>query len=132
MTSCTIVTNVAMTTMNAGIRTLSGMRFLRSEITTFEQTSTKSVAKPMDIPLTALVVVASVGHIPRTNAKVGFSLRIPLVNVFIALLIIIPPFLRVVLQLLQRVALLPVLHLAAGLRRKLPQQPLQQQLRTLC
>jgi hypothetical protein len=84
-----MVTNVAITTMNAGIRTLSGMRFLRRDITTFEHTSTNIVAKPIDIPLMAEVVVASVGHIPSTKANVGFSLKMPFNNVFDELFIVV-------------------------------------------
>jgi hypothetical protein len=84
-----MVTKVAMTTMNAGIRTLSGMRFLRREITTLEHKSTNVVAKPIDIPLIAEVVVASVGHMPSTKTMVGFSLRKPLVNVDNALFAIV-------------------------------------------
>ena len=74
--------------MKAGIRTLSGIRFFRREITIFEQMSTAVVARPIDIPLMAEVVVASVGHIPSTRAKVGFSRRMPLVSVFNALFIV--------------------------------------------
>ena len=74
-----------MTTMNAGMRTLSGMRFFKREITTLEHRSTKVVASPIDIPLIALLVVARVGHIPSTSTMVGFSRRRPLVSVFNAL-----------------------------------------------
>ena len=77
MTIWTMVTKVAMMTMKAGIRTLSGMTLLRSEITMFDIISTKVVAKPMLIPLMADVVVASVGHIPSTSTHVGFSLIRP-------------------------------------------------------
>ena len=55
-------------------------KFFKREITIFEQMSTNMVANPMDIPLVADVVVAKVGHIPSTRAKVGFSLRIPFTN----------------------------------------------------
>jgi hypothetical protein len=54
-----------------------------------EHRSTNVVAKPIDIPLIAEVVVASVGHIPNTKAKVGFSLNMPFSNVFDELFIAI-------------------------------------------
>ena len=56
---------------------MSGMRFLSSEMATFEQMSTKAVAKPMLMPLSADVVVPSVGHMPSSSTKVGFSLIRP-------------------------------------------------------
>jgi hypothetical protein len=52
------------------------------EITKLVQMSTAIVARPIDIPLIADVVVASVGHIPRRSTKVGFSLMIPFTNTF--------------------------------------------------
>ena len=76
-----IVTNVAIITINAGMRILSGMRFLSKEITTFEHIRTNVVARPILIPLRADVVVPSVGHIPSINTNVGFSLMSPLVMV---------------------------------------------------
>jgi hypothetical protein len=39
--------------------------------------STAIVARPIDIPFMAEVVVASVGHIPSIKTSVGFSLTIP-------------------------------------------------------
>ena len=78
MSICTMVTNDAITTMKAGMRTLSGMKFLMSEMTMFDKISTAIVATPMPNPLAALVVVPSVGHMPSTSTKVGFSLTIPL------------------------------------------------------
>ena len=72
-----------MTTMNTGMRTLSGVIFLMQEITKLVQMSTDIVANPIERPLMALVVVANVGHIPRRSTKVGFSFRMPLVMVFI-------------------------------------------------
>jgi hypothetical protein len=74
-----IVTNDAITTINAGIRTLLGIRFLMSDIAMFERISTAIVATPIPIPLMAVEVTPSVGHIPKISTKVGFSLRIPLV-----------------------------------------------------
>ena len=73
-----MVTNEAMTTINAGIRTLSGIKFLISEITKFDIISTAIVATPIPKPFIADVVVPKVGHIPNTNTKVGLFLRIPL------------------------------------------------------
>ena len=72
-----MVTNVAITTMNAGMRTLSGITDFRSEMTMFDISSTKAVASPMHMPLIADVVVASVGHMPSTNTHVGFSFTSP-------------------------------------------------------
>ena len=66
-----------MTTMKTGMRTMSGVRFLISEMTTLEQMSTNIVASPIDRPLMALVVVASVGHMPSIRTNVGFSLMMP-------------------------------------------------------
>ena len=67
-----------MTTIKQGIRTASGTRDLMREMTVLEQMSTNMVASPIAIPLRAEVVVASVGHIPRRRAKVGFSVVMPL------------------------------------------------------
>ncbi len=64
------------------MRTMSGVRFLMRDMAMLEQMSTNIVAKPIDIPLMADVVVASVGHIPRRRTKVGFSLMMPLSNIF--------------------------------------------------
>jgi hypothetical protein len=68
-----------MTTIKAGIRTLSGIRLLISEITILDMISTAIVATPIPIPLIADEVTPNVGHIPKISTKVGFSLRIPLV-----------------------------------------------------
>ena len=59
------------------MRTSSGTSFLMAEMAALEQMSTKAVAKPMLMPLMAEEVVASVGHMPRRRAKVGFSVIIP-------------------------------------------------------
>jgi hypothetical protein len=58
-------------------------------MTMFEHRSTNVVARPIDMPLRAELVVASVGHIPSTNTMVGFSLSKPLVNVENALFAIV-------------------------------------------
>ncbi len=67
-----------MTTMNAGIRTLSGIKFLISEITIFDIINTAIVATPIPMPFMADEVTPIVGHIPRIRTKVGFSLTMPL------------------------------------------------------
>jgi hypothetical protein len=61
---------------------MSGVSFLIREMTTFEQISTNMVASPIDKPLMALVVVASVGHIPSIKTKVGFSFVMPFLMIF--------------------------------------------------
>ncbi len=75
-----MVTKVAMTTMNDGILTLSGIRFLISEITRFDITSTKVVASPIPSPLMADEGTPRVGHIPSHSPTTGFSLINPLVK----------------------------------------------------
>ena len=64
------------------------MKFLSKEITKFDMMRTKVVAKPIDMPLMALVVVAKVGQQPNSSTKIGFSLMRPLVKVFKLLLIV--------------------------------------------
>jgi hypothetical protein len=61
---------------------------LSNDITKFEQTSTNIVAAPIPKPLIAEVVVANVGHIPKSSTSTGFSLSIPFDNIFKLLLII--------------------------------------------
>ena len=51
------------------MRTLSGIRDLSKEITMLDIVRTNAVARPMHMPLTAEVVVASVGHIPSTSTN---------------------------------------------------------------
>ncbi len=88
---CSTVTNEAITTTNTGMRTMSGVRFLMSDMATLEQISTNIVASPIDKPLMADVVVANVGHMPNNKTNVGFSFIKPLyinfklfiVNVFL-------------------------------------------------
>ena len=69
--------------MYAAILILSGINFLSSEITMFEQISTAVVDSPIPIPLTTPVVTASVGHMPRNKTKDGFSCKRPLRKAFI-------------------------------------------------
>ena len=80
-----MVTKVHMTTMKQGMRTLSGMKFLSSEITKLEPISTKDAAAPMPTAFMTLVVVAMVGQVPRTSRKVGFSVIMPLRNTLVSL-----------------------------------------------
>ena len=47
-----------------------------------EQISTNIVASPMLMPLIAELVVASVGHMPNSKTKIGFSLMMPLTITF--------------------------------------------------
>ena len=80
--SCTIVTNVQMITMNAGMRTWSGMNLRSIEIAALEPISTNVAAAPMPRPFSAQVVTASVGHVPSTSRKVGFSVITPFRKTF--------------------------------------------------
>ena len=66
--------------MYTGMCTLSGTSGASAEIAILESTSTNRVARPISSPFMAEVVVASVGHIPRTRTKVGLSLTNPLVT----------------------------------------------------
>ncbi len=56
-------TKAAITITYTGIRILSGVMFLISEIKILEQISTKVAAKPIPIALFTDVEVANVGHI---------------------------------------------------------------------
>ena len=69
ITIWSIVTNDAITTMNAGIRTIAGTRFLIDDIAALEQVSTAIVARPIDMPVNADDVVPRVGHIPNNKHK---------------------------------------------------------------
>ena len=82
-----MVPNVALITMKAGIRTLSGIKFLTIEIATLEQISTNRVESPIPKPPMAEVVVPKVGHMPNRRTKVGFSFIIPLKSIFVLLMI---------------------------------------------
>jgi hypothetical protein len=68
--------------MNEGIRTMSGIRFLIRDIIKLENMSTAIVARPIDIPFMAELVVPNVGHIPKRRTNVGFSLIIPFQSTF--------------------------------------------------
>jgi hypothetical protein len=52
-----------------------------SETTVFEPKSTNVVASPIPKPFKADEVVASVGHIPKTSTKIGFSFINPFRNI---------------------------------------------------
>ena len=80
-----MVTNDAMMTMKAGILTLSGITFLSIEIRRLDITRTTVVVSPIPTPFIALVVTASVGHIPSISTSVGFSFIIPLYNLSVTL-----------------------------------------------
>ncbi len=56
--NCTIVTNDATTTMNAGILTPSGIALRSNEIIRFDNASTTVEESPIPIPLIADVVTA--------------------------------------------------------------------------
>ena len=71
-----------MTTMYTGMCTLSGTTGAIREMTTFDRTRTNRVARPMERPLMAEVVVASVGHMPSSRTKVGLFLTRPSVMSF--------------------------------------------------
>ena len=75
-----MVTKPAMTVMNAGIRTRSGMTFRKREMTIFDPSRTKVAAIPIPTPFSAEVVTASVGQSPSTTRKMGFSLQSPFMN----------------------------------------------------
>lgn len=87
MSICKIDTKAAITTTKTGILTLSGVTSLIQDMAKLEQISTNIVASPMDNPLIALVVVASVGHIPRRSTNVGFSLIRPFIKILIYFMI---------------------------------------------
>ena len=72
-----IVTNDATITINAGIRTLSGITLRSNEMNAFERISTAVVVRPIPRPFIADDVTARVGHIPSIITKVGFSVIIP-------------------------------------------------------
>ena len=69
----TIVTNVAMITMNAGVLISSVMIFLNKETRTLEQIKTIIKSRPMPIAASTVLVVAKAGHVPRIDTNNGFS-----------------------------------------------------------
>src|SRR5574344_1535496 len=77
-----MVTKEAIITTNAGIRTLSGIKFFKAEIAILEHINTNVVDNPIPKAFIAEVVVASVGHIPIKRTNIGFSFNIPLNNIF--------------------------------------------------
>ena len=56
------------------------MTFRRAEMSTLEHSSTKVAARPMPMPLEAIVEVAKVGQVPKTNRRTGVSFKKPLVK----------------------------------------------------
>ena len=60
------------------MRTLSGTSDFIAEMAILEHISTPVVASPIDMPVIADPVVPRVGHMPRSNTKVGFSAMRPL------------------------------------------------------
>jgi hypothetical protein len=80
MTSSTMVTNEAMITINDGILTLSGIKFLIRVTTMLEEKRTNVVASPIPRPLVAEDVTARVGQSPSNNTNTGLSLINPLVK----------------------------------------------------
>ena len=73
ITKSTMVTKEAIITINEGILTLSGIRFLTSAITVLDISNTKVVAKPIPNPFMAVEVTPKVGHNPSSKLKTGFS-----------------------------------------------------------
>jgi hypothetical protein len=80
ITSSTITTNVAITTIYEAILTFLGMRFLIEEMMTLEKKRTKVTQSPMPIPFSTAVVMARVGHKPSTSLKGGRTSQKPLKN----------------------------------------------------
>ena len=56
---------------------MSGIIFLRREITTLEQIRTIIAARPIDAAWNTDLVVARVGPVPRMRMRTGFSVMIP-------------------------------------------------------
>ena len=69
---------------------MSGVRFFISDIMILENINTAIVAKPIIIPFIALVVVASVGHMPSIRTKTGFSFITPFNMIPILLIVKYP------------------------------------------
>ena len=72
-----MVTNEAISRMNAGMRTLSGMMPFSAETVKLEHMSTIIVARPIDMPVIADEVVPKVGQRPRISTNVGLRLNRP-------------------------------------------------------
>src|SRR3989338_7455701 len=67
------VTKAAIITMNTAMRTCVGMVFLSMDMSRFDIMSTKVVASPMETALMTELETASMGQVPRTCTKTGFS-----------------------------------------------------------
>ena len=70
-----------MITTYAAILTLSGIIFLKSETSMFDIIKTTVAESPIPKPFLRVVVTASVGHIPRSCTKVGFSNKSPFFSI---------------------------------------------------
>ena len=77
------------------MRTLSGVMFLMQEMTKLVHISTAIVARPIISPLVALVVVARVGHMPKSNTNVAFSLMMPFLIILSRFIVVYPFFILV-------------------------------------
>src|SRR5690554_6456855 len=77
-----MVTKVAMITMKAGIRTLSGIKSFTSATTMLAMINTKVVASPIPKPFMAEEVTPRAGHIPSKRVKTAFSLKKPFEKFF--------------------------------------------------
>jgi hypothetical protein len=75
-----MVTKEAIIKMKAGIRTLSGIKFLIILTTKFDMINTKVVANPIPNPFRAEVVTPNAGHNPKRRTNTGFSLKNPFVK----------------------------------------------------
>ena len=69
-----------MITMYTAMRTSFGVSLRISETNPQEQTSTNSVATPIEMALIADTVTASVGHMPSTMTNTGFWRQTPSMN----------------------------------------------------
>lgn len=81
----TNVTNVAITTIYAGILTLSGIKFLSNDITMFEQIKTNVNAAVIPIAFSTDVDTPSTEHKPTNWIKTGLFLRMLLLKTLAAL-----------------------------------------------
>jgi hypothetical protein len=66
--------------VKVAILTSGGISFLIEEITIPEHIRTKVTAAPIESPFMAELVMARVGHIPRSRTRAGFCFHMPLMN----------------------------------------------------
>src|SRR3989338_4513561 len=76
----TQITNVAIITMYASMRTLDGITFLKIEINRELKAVQNVTPKPMAMALFMRFVTASIEHIPSTMQNVGWSCHRPAVK----------------------------------------------------